>query len=295
MEPVLRQLGGKHGDLAAELAAHIQAYVDARAAIEQQLVAAARRLRGSQRQPFRPWRGPRLAVATGILVAAMTVVTALAAVAILEGALRRPIGTEEGATGAVFGATGSSPGPPAGSAAAPAVVAFQNFDLLRIGTLEGAGNEITQVTGAPSVASFPSPFDRSVQLTGAGSHGFCLSNNELALSTPVVTVDIYTEGSVADAELRVAVVPASGSPRVAGISLRELSGLPQERWYRVESTWGGSGAAVDVRQRGTTELLVQGATAPTSFPGPTAPGVCVAVSGMDLGAEVLIDNLQIER
>jgi hypothetical protein len=298
---MLRDLGGRHGDLGAELVAQVHAYFDARAAIEKKLVEAGLPLREAESQPFRPLRGPRVAMATAAVVAGLTVAASVAGFAMIGGALERPVGAGEtpaGPTGAVLGVGGGSgrASPGATAAASPVLVASLDFNVLPIGTLKGATEDVTDVTGAPSVVSFPSPFDRSVRLVGAGPHTFCLTNQRVSPGAASVTVDVYTAGPISEAELQLGVASEPGNATVATIPLRQLDGLPSERWYRVEARWGGhTDVTFDIRQRGSPDVIAHGVSGATKFQSPTARGVCAAVSGMGQHSEVLLDNLQIEQ
>jgi hypothetical protein len=176
------------------------------------------------------------------------------------------------------------------------LVASVDFNVLRIGTLKGSSEEITAVTGAPSVTSFPSPFDRSVRLVGAGPHRFCLSSPRVVPGAANVTVDVYTVGSIAEAELELAVASDPTNATVAAIPLRQLDGVPSERWYRVEARWGSdTEVAYDIGPRGSSDLVAHGASPATVFQSPTARGVCLAVSGMGPHSEVLLDNVRVEQ
>jgi len=182
--------------LVAELDGLIDAYGEARRVAEERLAAAGQPLRHEFRTVLQPVRGPRLAVATGLFVAALTVTTVVAGVSILRttfltGTPGSSSETDQRA-GGVLG-TSQAQETPAPSAHVPALVAMLDFDLLRIGPLEGASDDVAGVIGHADVASFPSPFDRSIRFSGTGPNGFCLANDHLGAGGASVTVDRWKE------------------------------------------------------------------------------------------------------
>jgi hypothetical protein len=293
--------GGRFPALATELRGQLDVYQEARAAIEKRLVAAGRPLRDSERRPPQPLRGPRLAVATAVFIAVLTVTTGVAGVAILGGALEQPSGVGQNPaerTGGVLGkrAEPSTPPPSAGVPHEPALVALVDFNVLRIGSLAGAGGDIAGVTGNAEVVPFPSPFDRSVRLTGPEPDGFCVAGDQLSGGSVSVAIDIYAKAAFATGSLDLILTPRTGQVTAARIPLNLLGSLPPEHWYHLLATWGpGTTIAVDVSEgehgRLLSETLSSGATTDVSG----GRGLCLAASGMSTGTQVLLDNVQVEQ
>jgi DNA-binding CsgD family transcriptional regulator len=279
----------------------LDAYREARAAIEARLVAAGRPLRDAERRPPQPLGGPRLAVATAVFVAVLTVTTAVAGVAILGGALGRPVGASQSAvepTGGVLG-TGAGPSIPASSPAASrplALAAMLDFNILRIGTLEGASTAIEAVTGAAEVVPFPSPFDRSVRLTGSGLDGFCLADAQLGSGRVSVAMDLYVKAAVAAGSLELILTPRTGNVTAASIPLNLLGRLPPEDWYHLRATWGpGTAVAIDVSDEEQGRLLSETLPTVTVTQGRGRRGLCLAATGMGSDAQLLLDNVRVEQ
>jgi hypothetical protein len=293
--------GGRFPALAAELQGQLDLYQEARAAIEKRLVATGRPLRDSERRPPQPLRGPRLAVVTAVFIAVLTVTTGVAGVAILGGALEQPSGVGQNPaerTGGVLGkrAEQSTPLPSAAVPHEPALVALVDFNVLRIGSLAGASDAIDGVTGNAEVVPFPSPFDRSVRLTGPEPDGFCVAGDQLSGGSVSVAIDIYAEAAFATGSLDLILTPRTGQVTAARIPLNLLGSLPPEHWYHLLATWGpGTTIAVDVSEgehgRLLSETLPPGATTDVSG----GRGLCLAASGMSTGTQVLLDNVQVEQ
>jgi hypothetical protein len=287
---------------ATELGGQLDVYREARLAIEQRLVVAGRPLRDAERRPPQPVRGPRLAVATALFVALLTVTTAVAGVAILGGALGRPSDVSQGPverTGGVLGAgTGPSISPPSAAASRPrALVAMLDFNILRIGTLEGASSAIDAVTGDAEVVPFPSPFNRSIRLAGSGPDGFCIADDGFGSGGISVAMDLYVSAAVASGSLELILSPRTGDVTAASIPLTLFGTLPPEHWYHLSADWGpGTTVAIDVSEEERGRLLSE--TLPpavTAIQGPGSRGLCLAASGMSSGAQLLLDNVQVEQ
>jgi hypothetical protein len=293
--------GGRFPALATELQGQLDVYQDARTAIEKRLVAAGRPLRDAERRPPQPLRGPRLAVATAVFVAVLTVTTGAAGVAILGGALEQPSGVGQNPaerTGGVLGkrAEPSAPAPSAAVPHEPELVALVDFNVLRIGSLAGASDAIDGVTGNAEVVAFPSPFDRSVRLTGPEPDGFCVAGDQLTSGSVLVALDLYSEAPLATGSLELFLSPRTGEVTPARIPLNLLGSLPPKHWYHLEATWGsGTTLAVDVSDGEHGRVLSEKLPPVTTTQGSGGQGLCLAASGMSTGMQLLLDNVQVEQ
>jgi len=285
--------------LVAELAALMDAYAKARARVEARLVAAGQPLRQETRRGLQPLRGPRLAVVTGLFVAALTVTTVMAGASILGTTLRGPASGSSAQTGQPAGGvlgTSQAKETPAASAHVPALIATLDFDVFRIGPLKGASDDVSGVIGQAEVASFPSPFDRSIRFSGAGPNGFCLANDHLDPGAVSVTVDLYAVQPITTGSVELIATAPDGFVIVASIPGRVLGRLSAGRWYRIHADWmPGTREVIDVSERGLGTLFVDSvdlASAPSS---PDPHSLCVRASGMPARSQLLFDNLRVEQ
>ena len=285
----------------AEFDALVDAYGQARGHLEARLVAVGRPLRHQARHALRPLRGTRLAVATGLFVVALTVTTVMAAASILGTTMHgvAPISSSgaEQRAGGVLGTSQAQATPaPGASTRVRALVAMLNFDVLRIGPLAGASSDLARVIGHAEVASFPSPFDRSIRLSGAGPDGFCLANDHLSGGGVSVTVDLYAEEAVTTGSLELVATAPDGFVTVASIPERVLRRLSAERWYRVSAEWmPGTREVIDVSERGLGTLFVDSLDLAAGSASSDPHGLCVWALGMPGKTQLLLDNLHVEQ
>ena len=285
--------------LVAELAALIDAYAKARSLVEARLAAAGQPLRQEARHGLQPLRGPRLAVVTGLFIAALTVTTVVAGASILGTSLR---GTPAGGSaepgqraGGVLG-TSQAQETPAPSAHVPALVAMLDFDLLRIGPLEGASSDIAAVIGHADVASFPSPFDRSIRFSGPGPNGFCLAKDHLGAGGVSVTVDLYAVQPISTGSLELVATAPDGFVTVASIPERVLRRLSAERWYRVSVDWmPGTREVIGASERGLGTLFVDSLDLAAGISSTDPHSLCLRAAGMPRQSQLLLDNLRVEQ
>jgi len=285
--------------LVAEFAALSDAYAKARSLVEARLAATGRPLRQETRHGLRPLRGPRLAVVTGLFVVALTVTTVMAGASILGTTLhgQGPGSSSEAGqrAGGVLG-TSQAQETPAASAHVPALVAMLDFDILRIGPLKGASADVAGVIGHADVASFPSPFDRSIRFSGTGPNGFCLANDHLAAGGVSVTVDLYAVQPITSGSLELVATAPDGFVTVASIPERVLRRLSAERWYRVKADWmPGTREVIDVSERGLGTLFVDSLDVSTAPPSSDPHSLCVRASGMPQSTQLLLDNLRVQQ
>jgi hypothetical protein len=106
------------------------------------------------------------------------------------------------------------------------------FDELRIGPLAGSDVAYLRVGGAPEVAAFPTPFDRSLWFTPSST--LCVAApGRIAATGPVFAFDAYLGDAEGGGRLGF-----SASPDETGVvtSLTDFDGLDLERWYRLTVT-----------------------------------------------------------
>jgi hypothetical protein len=209
-------------------------------------------------------------------------------------------GTDGGAGGTQpSGATPASdatPTPDGGSEpAAPSVRANLDFDMLRVGALQGASDAIADIVGVNEVVPFPSPFDRSIRMVGSGTHQFCVSIPGLEPREVSVAVDLYA-AALPIAALELAAVPSDGPATATGIPSDVLSSLVPERWYHLGARWQpGMPVMIEIRDGQGGELIRELDPASEVTPAATFEGVCLSSSGMASDGELMLDNLRVEQ
>jgi hypothetical protein len=259
---------------------------------------------------LRGWRGvPMPSALVGAVIAVVVVAGGLAVLggrapetAILggQGSPDQTPGTDGGAgetqASATTPASAATPAPDGGSEpAAPSVRANLDFDTLRVGALQGAGDAIADIVGVNEVVPFPSPFDRSIRMVGSGTHQFCVSIPGLEPREISVAVDLYA-GSMPLGGLELAAVPSDGPATATGIPSDLLSSLVPERWYHLGARWQpGMPVTIEIRDELGGELVSELAPASELTPAATFEGVCLATSGMASDGELMLDNLRVEQ
>jgi hypothetical protein len=258
---------------------------------------------------LRRWHSaPKPAALAGAVVAVVVVAGGLAVLggapemAILggQGSPDQTPGTDGGAgetqASATTPASAATPAPDGGSEpAAPSVRANLDFDTLRVGALQGAGDAIADIVGVNEVVPFPSPFDRSIRMVGSGTHQFCVSIPGLEPREISVAVDLYA-GSMPLGGLELAAVPSDGPATATGIPSDLLSSLVPERWYHLGARWQpGMPVTIEIRDELGGELVSELAPASELTPAATFEGVCLATSGMASDGELMLDNLRVEQ
>jgi hypothetical protein len=286
--------------LVAELDGLMDASGKARNFLGTRLVATGRPLRQEVRHPLQPLRGTRLAVATGLFVAVLTVTTVMAGASIWGTSLRETPGgaSEPGQrAGGVLGTRQAqeTPAPPV-VARVPTVVAMLDFNILRIGSLQGASTDVADVVGHADVVSFPSPFDRSVRFSRAGPDGFCLADTYLGQGGVSVTLDLYALSPITRGSLELVATAPDGFVTVASIPERVLRRLIAERWYQVSAEWTpGTREVIKVSQRGLGTLFLDSLDLAAGSASSDPHSLCLRASGMSSNAQLLLDNLRVEQ
>jgi hypothetical protein len=287
--------------LIAELDGLMDEYGKARNFLGTRLVATGQPLRQELNHQLQPLRGPRLAVATGLFVAVLTVTTVMAGVSILGSSSHETqAGSSSDAGQRAGGVLGTSQGQetpaPLGTPHVPAPIATLDFNIMRIGSLKGASTDLAAVIGHADVVSFPSPFDRSIRLSGAGPDGFCLANTLLGAGGVSVTLDLYAVEPITTGSLDLVVTAPDGFVTVASIPERVLRRLSAERWYRVSAEWmPGTREVIDVSERGLGTLFVDSLDLAAGNAASDPHSLCLRASGMPLQAQLLLDNLRVKQ
>ena len=288
-----------------DLASLAERYNRARAVMEARLRAAAELLAPPQRRRRFPALLRRVPPALAVGALAALVVLTFSTAALLQLGYLNAFTSNASAVasqreGAVLGGAASAvPSSSPVSTPAPfapqAVIASLDFDELRIGLLAGASDEIGSVTGAAEVVAFPSPFDRSIRIPGDGSHRFCVPFAELNDGGISLEMDLYAETALAAGRLRLSTAPTSTRATVVTVPLELLSSLRPESWHRLRAVWlPRQPVAISIGEAAQGQF--HNLTLPLSHDARAIPGtVCVAVSGMAMDAELLIDNLRVQQ
>jgi hypothetical protein len=292
-----------------ELTDLTKAYLVARASLERRLMVTGqpRRAAAAIKAPgwlisFRAWLHARRG--------APLLPSLLGAVLVVAGGLAAAVGAPEmGILGGQgnpeqTGATGGGAGVPEASAAGSdgasepptrSVYASLDFDLLRIGKLQGASDAITEVVGVAEVVPFPSPFDRSVRMMGSGAHRFCVSVPGLESRHVSVAVDLYA-GSFPFGSVVLGAMPVDGPATTTGIPSELTARLLPGRWYNIDARWQpGMPVTIEIRQVEGGLLLSGEVPASIQAPDARQGALCLSASGMASDGELLLDNLRVEQ
>jgi hypothetical protein len=286
-----------------ELADLMKAYLAARASVEQRLTATGHALRGpapvKEAGASRLWRRlPRVPALLGAVAAVFVIVGGLALFGGRVPEMGILGGQAPGPTGATAGgpqASAAAPSPDGGSAPAPAFHANLDFNMLRVGALEGASEAITSPVGLNEVVPFPSPFDRSIRMTGSGSHRFCVSLPDLLAGEVSVSLDLYAE-SLPFGVVEIEAVPSDGPATTTRIPEELTASLVPGRWYELAAQWQPDGAGTIVISDGlAAELIGDLAPASLATSAGTDEGLCLSASGIASDGELMLDNLRVEQ
>lgn len=184
----------------------------------------------------------------------------------------------------------SSPSP----TQAPIAVSI-TFDMIPVGPL-AVETPVAGVVGAPEVTPFPSPFDRSLHLTGAGDQGLCLAIEGLDSGALSVSFDAYLDAPPAGS-LAIILDPSAATAVTHELAPEVLVGLAPQQWYSFElhRTEGGE-ATLGARPRdegtGASQLPVE--LAPP-HPASIDQAACLLLSGATAETSLSIDNLRVEQ
>jgi hypothetical protein len=181
-----------------------------------------------------------------------------------------------------------------GSVTAPPL--FLTFDLHRVGPLDPAEPSIARIIGTPEVVPFPTPFDRSLRLTGPEA-GVCFQLPAPETSgASSMAFDVHLGEVASDGMLLVILAAGDDAEAVAlAVDLAAARELDRDAWYRFVVTGeGGSGQLVVTPVGNDQAILGVALRADRTIP-PTPIGQTCIEAALPNTASLLIDNLRVER
>lgn len=197
---------------------------------------------------------------------------------------------------------GQSTGTPAASAAPRAEATASSallrsgisFDLHPIGPLDPEEVPVARIVGEPEVVSVPSPFDRSLRMSGATA-GICVAAPALQGRSSSIAFDLLVSGATSGGSLGIGLA-ATDTAQAGGYSV-ELArlDLAPEGWYRLTAASDGSVGILIVADRSGRSLLQTELAADASFAPTSAGERCLWASLRGADASVLVDDLQVDR
>lgn len=244
----------------------------------------------------RPGRAAGLLIA----VAALGLAAGIFAVNRLPGAVANRTSDPAGVTDPGVDATAAAgieaplPSTSAGAPASPPIVI--TVDHHRVGPLDPEEHPFTRIIGAPEVAAFPTPFDRSLRLPGVAS-GFCFALSPLSEGgASSMAFDLHLGESPGVGRLTFA-LPHDGSAAAGlGLDLATFGELDHEAWYRLTVTGGGTPGRVEVTALGDPRPLLSAELGgDATFVPMRTDEVCIQASHESPEASLLIDNLRVDR
>lgn len=174
---------------------------------------------------------------------------------------------------------------------------FVTFDLHPVGLLDPEEVPITRIIGAPEVAPFPTPFDRSLRLVGEAA-GVCIEHaSPSQADAPSMAFDLHLGEAGAGGTLAFA-LPATGDGPAVGLALdlAMLDQLDRDSWYRLTVTGADQGGRLEVTPVGGDRptLGVELGVDPTIVPTSTDE-LCIQSALKASEASVFVDNLRADR
>ena len=238
----------------------------------------------------------------GIVLAAVVVLCVVALTGALLAGTIGPLARDSDGISVARNGASAKPSRIESIAASPSIGAGVSLstliavDVHRIGPLDLEEVPITRVTGAPEVVAFPTPFDRSIRLSGTAS-GFCTEATPPSEGAASAAFDVHLGSVGSGGSLTISLSPVAGRPPTGlRIDLALLGELDDEAWYRLTLiARDDPPSRVEIVDLGTggpvLELeLESDRTVPTS-----SREVCVQSSLDDPQAALFIDNLRIDR
>ena len=197
---------------------------------------------------------------------------------------------------------GNATGTPAAStvpraratSATPSLPPTVSFDLHPIGRLDPTEVSATRIIGEPEVVSLPSPFDRSLRLSGAAA-GICVAALGARDGRSSIAFDLLLSETAGSGRLDIGLVAIDTAP-ASGLAVElALLDLTPDAWYQLTATSDGSTGTLTVALRGgesvlETQLGLYGALLPGS-----PNDSCLRASFTEGDASVLVDNLRVDR
>ncbi len=233
-----------------------------------------------------------------LLAIAAAVAIVLTAGSVLAAIVRGPAsedqrppspGIEEPAVGTIPTTRPSMAAASASASAAPAAPEAIGFDRQRIGQLDASELPSARVIGAPEVAAFPTPFNRSLRLTGPSS-AICVSTS----GTPsAISLDIYLGEGGDEGRLGFRLSPADADG--SAIELNAIEGVDGEGWHHLAVIRTGDAAVLSLTpiEGGAPAIevpLIADGSVIASSPGEA----CVEWSTGSTGASIYIDDVRVD-
>ena len=189
----------------------------------------------------------------------------------------------------------SAPGDQLGSATAPPLLV--TFDLHPVGPVDPVELPVARIMGTPEVVPFPTPFNRSLRLTGAGA-GVCLE-----LPAPETTgassmaFDIHLAEVASDGMLLVVVLAADDAAGAIplAVDLTAARELDRDAWYRFEVTSTGDSGQLVVTPVGGDQAILEAALTADPATSPTSTDQACIQSALPDAESLYVDNLRVER
>ena len=153
---------------------------------------------------------------------------------------------------------------------------------------------VTRIIGDPEVVSLPSPFDRSLRLSG-GAAGICVAALAGRDGPSSIGFDLLLSEASGGGRLDIGLAATDTAP-ASGLAVElVVLDLTPGAWYRLTATSDGSTGTLSVGRRGDpsvmeTELAADGASLPDS---PNES--CLGASFAEAAASVLVDNMRVDR
>ena len=247
---------------------------------------------------------------------ALVVVVSLAAVGAMLAVSIGPLGRDAGSAATadpdpLGGSDGESPASAAtrstasvtpsasdsrpGSTSAPPLVV--TVDLHPVGPVDPAELAIARIIGAPEVVPFPTPFDRSIRLTGAAA-GLCF---ELpapgAVDAASIAFDAHLGEVGSDGTLVVILAAADDGAEAIplAIDLTAARELDRDAWFRFVVTSDGDDGQLVVAPLGSDDPVLDRALAPDPTIVPTSNDQTCIQSALPDETSLFVDNLRFER
>lgn len=182
-----------------------------------------------------------------------------------------------------------------GSTSAPPLVA--TVDLHPVGPVDPAELAIARIIGVPEVVPFPTPFDRSIRLTGAAA-GLCF---ELpapgAVDASSIAFDAHLGEVGSDGTLVVILAAADDGAEAIPLTV-DLSAareLDRDAWFRFVVTSGGDDGQLVVTPLGSDDPVLDRALSPDPTIVPTSNDQTCIQSALPDETSLFVDNLRVER
>jgi hypothetical protein len=187
----------------------------------------------------------------------------------------------------------STPGTGFGSETASPL--FLTFDLHPVGPLDPAEPSIARIIGTPEVVPFPTPFDRSLRLTGPAA-GVCFEPAAETTGASSMAFDVHLGEIASDGILLVNLAAGDGAEAIAmAVDLAAVRELDRDAWYRFKATREGGSGQLVVTPVGDDQAILDVALRADPTIAPTPIDQTCIQAALPNTASLLIDNLRVER